>query len=114
MDARKNCANFLEKKHLGVSPGGAKDNSPRRKPWVNRPPLLQAPEGRKRLDRRGFLSPLRGFGSLCILSPRLTPWATVFRPSGAGKPNNEPICDKGFTIRLNGIGLKPALRRAKL
>jgi hypothetical protein len=30
-----------------------------------------------------LLSPLRGFDLYCSIDPRLTPWATLYRPSGA-------------------------------
>src|SRR5258708_3599861 len=68
------------------SPGGAKDRSPRRKPW-GETPHRPSPGGAKERGAsavgRYVPSPLRGWKPPPRLFPRLAPWATVFRPSGA-------------------------------
>jgi hypothetical protein len=65
------------------SRGAAPEGSPRRKPWDRRTAFVSAaPEGRQR-QCRGICRPSRAYttrGSSSI--PRLTPWATLCRPSG--------------------------------
>jgi hypothetical protein len=78
------------------SHGVAKEHSPWRKPWVQHERYEPAPAGRKTSShpakgmvasgrsaswRARFLSPLAGLGRLAMAPvPRLTPWATIFRP----------------------------------
>jgi hypothetical protein len=53
------------------------------KPWVNRKKKIQAPVGRQKINERFYLSPLPGLGWFLVFNPRLTPWATLCRASGA-------------------------------
>ena len=66
-------------------PGGPTESSPRRKPWDRGPnPGSLSPGGAAEAPARS-LSPLPGMGMLTPNSvPRLTPWATCFRPSADG------------------------------
>src|SRR4051812_14580600 len=68
-----------------LSPGGAQDGSPRRQPWGCGREMGQ--------PRRGvrILTPLRGWAFDGYRFPRLAPWATVLRPSGAEKCRTYPV-----------------------
>ena len=65
------------------SRGAAPESSPRRKPWDPRTAFVSAaPEGRQR-QCRGICRPSGAYTTGCRSStPRLTPWATLCRPSG--------------------------------
>jgi hypothetical protein len=84
-----------------ISPGGAQEISPRRKPWEHMRCAL-APEGRKKLahgvsrgnaqarldspvgaEETAFLPPLTGLNLVRFRFPRLAPWANFLRPFGA-------------------------------
>ena len=54
-----------------------------------------APEGRKIPGRVGSVAPL-GLGPITHVHPRLTPWATVFRPSGPGATSRGTRGDVGM------------------
>jgi hypothetical protein len=42
-------------------------------------------QGRQKMNRRFYLSPLPGLGWFVAFDPRLTPWATICRASGASE-----------------------------
>jgi hypothetical protein len=73
---------------IAVSAGGAADSSPRRKPWVKRIQLNQAPDGAKEDFRwLAFCRPRRGFGgfdddthgfTVGYYLPRLRRWKNYF------------------------------------
>src|SRR4051812_39951497 len=64
-----------------MSPEGAADVSPGRKPWVRCERVVQAPKGRQ-TERRpaSHLSPFQGLGIARHCDPGLAPWAEVCRP----------------------------------
>ena len=78
-------------KIIGVNltaPAGATDRSPRRKPWVSRRTDIKPRMGRQKRSQCAdvLYRPLRGLPILFDQFPQLTPWATIFRRSAAGQP----------------------------
>jgi hypothetical protein len=78
----------------GQRPGGPKELSPGRQPWVQKAWFAGAPAGRKKRFRRGnspwFCRPLRGLTGAWAWFPGLAPWAKFYRPLG-GLPG-PPCC----------------------
>jgi hypothetical protein len=62
--------------------GVAVEGSPRRQPWIE-VLAIEPRSGERKSSWAGILSPLTGLLAGAYLSPRLTPWATLFRHSVA-------------------------------
>ena len=63
---------------VGFSCGAAVEGGPRRQPWVE--VLASEPRsGERKSSWAGILSPLTGLVVMAHFSPRLAPWATLFR-----------------------------------
>ncbi len=70
----------------GPSRRAAKASSPRRQPWVDSGGRVKPRPGRQKMEPAGttaLLPPLPGLGGSASADPRLTPWATLGRTSGA-------------------------------
>ena len=82
------------RKYARKRPGGPKEFSPGRQPWVQKALLFAgAPAGRKKRSRRGhsprFCRPFRSLTGAWAWFPGLAPWAKFYRPLG-GLPG--PLC----------------------
>jgi NADH-quinone oxidoreductase subunit M len=66
------------------SRGAAKECSPWRKPWDLAAAETQSPGGAKEPSPVNSFAPPGLSNTLSYANPRLTPWATFLRPSGAG------------------------------
>ena len=80
----------------GQRPGGPKEPSPGRQPWVQKALWFAgAPAGRKKRFRRGnsprFCRPLRGLTGAGAWFPGLAPWTKLYRPLG-GLPGPRCCC----------------------
>jgi hypothetical protein len=78
------------------SPAGASETSPGREPGVSWRCHEGSPGGAAEANK---CRPAGAFRSGALLYPRLTPWATFFRPFGTGEP------DTG-SVRLNTVGAR--------
>jgi hypothetical protein len=75
------------------------DDSPRREPWVEARSRSQPRRGES-VWEEWVLSPRWGWAPITQVDPRLTPWATVFRPSGPVAP---VLCVRHLGVKLTRL-----------